>query len=135
MKILNKFPLISKCSVATFWPRVGPIYLADTDTKILVSVNCISILAISVSVFVSATLDIGYIGVGQISVKIPGNQHLSARIPGIGQNENNGIGIGGQYVGSSISVLAKISAGTMYRYRYQLDPYRSNPMVTQGLMF
>ena len=52
--------------------RVGPIYLADTDTDISVSAIWISVLSIQVLVLVSATLDIGYIGIGQISAKIHG---------------------------------------------------------------
>ena len=52
---------------------------------------------------------------------------LSAKYrPNIGQNENTGIDIDDQYVGANISVSAKISAGRIYRY--QLDPYRSNPI-------
>ena len=45
-----------------------PIYLADTD----VSANRILVSALLVSASVSATLDIGYIGIGQISAKIHG---------------------------------------------------------------
>ena len=41
-----------------------PIYLADTNTNISVSINWIS-----VSASVSANMDIGYIGIGKISVK------------------------------------------------------------------
>ena len=69
-----------------------------------------------VSASVSATLDIG---IGQISAKIRGyrpnylsayiSQNASYRV-NIGQNENIGIGVGGRYVGSNISVSAKISA-------------------------
>ena len=58
-----------------------PIYLADTD--ISVSANRISVSAILVSVSVSANLDIGYIGIGQISAKIheyqPKYRHISAK--------------------------------------------------------
>ena len=65
---------------------VGPIYLANSD--ISVSVNRISVSAISVSASVSVTLDIGCIGIGQISVKIHGYRpkywHISAKIPVIG---------------------------------------------------
>ena len=61
-----------------------PIYLADTD----VSANRISVSALLVSASVSATLDIGYIGIGQISAKIHGYRqkywHISAKIPVIG---------------------------------------------------
>ena len=57
------------------------------DIDISVSANWISVLAISV--LVSATLDIGNIGIGQISVKIhgyrPKYRHISAKIPVIGQ--------------------------------------------------
>jgi hypothetical protein len=49
------------------------------------------------------------------------------QIPVVSQNENIGIGIGGRYVVANILVLAKISAGMIYQYRYWLDPYRSNP--------
>ena len=81
--------------------RVGPIYrLADTDTDTdlsvsanwisvsVISVSVISVSVISVSVTVSATLDIGYIGIGQILAKIHGYRpkywHISAKIPVIG---------------------------------------------------
>ena len=40
------------------------IYLADTDVS--VSANWISVSAIPILVMVSATLDIGYIGIGQL---------------------------------------------------------------------
>ena len=64
-----------------------PIYLADTD--ISVSANGISVSAISVLASVSANLDISYIGIGKISVKIHGYRskyrHISAKIPVIGQ--------------------------------------------------
>jgi hypothetical protein len=103
--------------------------LADTDTDISESANWKLVSAISVSVSVSATLDICYIGIGQVSVKIlgyrPKYRQISDKIPVIGQDENISIGIGGRYVGANISVSAKISAGRIYRYR--LDPYRSNP--------
>ena len=63
--------------------------MADTD--ISVSANWISVSAISVSASVSANIDIGYIGIGQISVKIhgyrPKYRHISAKIPVIGQNK------------------------------------------------
>ena len=63
--------------------------MADTDTDISVSANWISVSAISVSASVSANIDIGYIGIGQISVKIhgyrPKYRHISAKIPVIGQ--------------------------------------------------
>ena len=69
--------------------RVGLIYRLSNifaDTDILVSANLILVLAILVSV--SATLDIGYIGIGQISAKIhgyrPKYRHISAKIPVIG---------------------------------------------------
>ena len=68
---------------------------------ISVSANRISVSAILVSVSVSTVLDIGYIGIGQ----------------------NGNIGIGDRYVGTniSVSVLANISAGRMYRYRYPIS--------------
>jgi hypothetical protein len=59
--------------------------MADTDTDISVSANWISVSAISVSASVSANIDIGYIGIGQISVEIhgyrPKYRHISAKIP------------------------------------------------------
>jgi hypothetical protein len=82
--------------------------MADTDTHtdISVSANWISVSAISVLASVSANIDIGYIDIGQISVKIhgyhPKYRHIFAKIPVIGQNEN--IDIGGRYVGVNISV-------------------------------
>jgi hypothetical protein len=64
--------------------------LADIDTE--VSANGISVSAVAVSASVSATLDIGYIGIGQIMAKVHGYQpkcrHISVKIPVIGQNEN-----------------------------------------------
>jgi hypothetical protein len=54
----------------------------NTDTDISVSANWISVSAISVSASVSAIIDIGHIGIGQISVKIHGYQpkyQLSAK--------------------------------------------------------
>jgi hypothetical protein len=120
--------------------------LGDTDTDISVSANRILALAISVSASVLAYLYIGYISIGQISDKIhgyrPKYRHISAKMKisvlvlvanmllliyplNIGQNENIVIGIGGRYVGSNLSVSAKILAGKIYRYR--LEPYRSNP--------
>ena len=61
----------------------------DIDTDISVLANWISVSAISVSASVSANIDIGYIGIGQISVKIHGYRpkywHISAKIPVIGQ--------------------------------------------------
>jgi hypothetical protein len=63
--------------------------MADTDTDISVSAKWISVSAISVSASVSAIIDIGYIGIGQISVKIHGYRpkylHISVKIPVIGQ--------------------------------------------------
>ena len=73
--------VVRKISQSILFPQVfwvgldryigWPIYLADTDTDtdISVSANCISVSAISVSASVSANLDIGYIGIGKISVK------------------------------------------------------------------
>jgi hypothetical protein len=59
--------------------------MADTNTDISVSANWISVSAISVS----ANIDIGYIGIGQMSVKIhgyrPKYRHISAKIPVIGK--------------------------------------------------
>ena len=61
----------------------------DTDTDISVSANWISVSAISVSASVSANIDIGYIGIGQISVKIHGYRpkywHISVKILVISQ--------------------------------------------------
>ena len=58
--------------------------MADTGTDTDISVS-----AISVSASVSANIDIGYIGIGQISVKIHGYRqkyrHISAKITVIGQ--------------------------------------------------
>jgi hypothetical protein len=66
--------------------------MVDTDTDISVSANWISVSAISVLVSVSATVDIGYIGIGQISVEIHGYRpkcpHISAKILVIGQHEH-----------------------------------------------
>jgi hypothetical protein len=61
---------------------------------------------------VSDTLFIGYIGIGQISLKIHGYRHISAKIADIGQNKNIGMVISGRYVGANIFVSesAKISA-------------------------
>jgi hypothetical protein len=78
-----------------------PIYLADTD--ISVSANWISVSAISVL----ANIDIGYIGIGQILVKIhgyrPKYRHVSAKIPVIGQ--------------ISVSVADMLVLIYLYRYR------------------
>ena len=70
--------------------RVRLIYqLADTgtDTDISLSANWISVSVISVSV--SANVDIGYIGIGKISVKIhryrPNIGEISAKMPDIGK--------------------------------------------------
>jgi hypothetical protein len=71
--------------------RVGPIYLAnnDTDTSVSahrISVLFISVLAILVSVLVSATLDIsiGHIGIGYSGYQLP-NTWISAKTsPNIG---------------------------------------------------
>jgi hypothetical protein len=101
----------------------------------------ISVSANWISVLVLATLDVGYIGIGQISAKILAyiGQNTMYR-PNISQHDNIGIGIGGRYVGANISVTvsvsAKISDGNIYRYWYRLDPYRSNPTSSFfGLQF
>jgi hypothetical protein len=64
--------------------RVGPIYRL-ADTNISVSANGISVSAISVSVSVSANLDNGYIGIGQISAKIHGYRPKYWQISGKSQ--------------------------------------------------
>jgi hypothetical protein len=80
-------------------------------------------LAISVSVSVSATLDIGYISIGQISVKIhgyrPKSRHISVKIQVIGQYENIGIGIGGDIGWENISV--SVSAGPISVQPYLVE--------------
>ena len=73
---------------------------------------------------VSAKYRLKYMDIGQnIGIYRP---KASYRL-NIGQNDNIGIGIGDRYVGSNISVSAKISAGIIYRYLYRLNPYQSNP--------
>jgi hypothetical protein len=87
--------------------------MADTDTDISVSANWISVLAISVSV--SANIDIGYIGIGQISVEIHGYRpkywHIAAKIPVIGQ------------ISAKMKILVLVSVADMlaliHRYRYR----------------
>jgi hypothetical protein len=54
--------------------------MAETDTNILVSANWISVSAIPVSASVSANIDIGHIGIGQISDKIQGYRPKYRRI-------------------------------------------------------
>jgi hypothetical protein len=85
--------------------------MAD-PTNISVSAIWISVSAISVSVLVPATLDIGSIGIGQISTKIhqyqPKYQHISAKIPVIGQ------------ILAKIPVIGQISAKLKYRYRWPI---------------
>jgi hypothetical protein len=92
--------------------------MADTD--VLVSANWILVSAIFLSASLSANIDIGYIGIGRISVKIhgyrPKYRHISAKIQVIGQNVYISIGISGRYVGANISVSAKISAVRIYLY-------------------
>jgi hypothetical protein len=87
----------------------------DTDTDISVSAIRISVSARSVSAYVSASIDIGYIGIGQTLVKIYGcrskYRHILAKIPVIGQNENIGIGIGKNIGCENISVSVLVSAG------------------------
>ena len=65
------------------WPIYRLIYLANTD--ISVSVNWISVSAISVL----ANVDIGYISIGKISVKIhryrPNIGEILAKVPDIGK--------------------------------------------------
>ena len=95
--------------------------MADTDTDILVSTIWISVSAISVSALVSATLDIGYIGIGQISAKIHGYRskyrHISARIPGIGQISAK------MKISVSVSVADMLVQIYRYRQKYRLGEY------------
>jgi hypothetical protein len=93
--------------------------LADTNTDILVSENWISVMAILVSVSVSATLDIGYIGIGKILVKIhgyrPEYQHISVKILVIGK------------ISAKMKISVSVSLAEMlvqiYLYRYRLGEY------------
>ena len=100
--------------------------MADTDiqiadTNISVLPNWILVSDISVSVLVSATLDIGYIGIGQISAKIhgyrPKYRHISAKIPVIGQ------------ISAKIKISVLVSVADMlvqiywYRPKYGLGEY------------
>ena len=83
----------------------------DTDTDISVSANWISVSAISVSASVSANIDIGYISIGQISVKIhgyrPKYRHISAKIPVIGQ------------ISAKMKILLLVADIMVLIYRYQ----------------
>jgi hypothetical protein len=94
--------------------------MADTDTDISVSANWISASAISVSASVSANVDISYISIGQISVKIrryrPKYQHISAKIPVIGQIPAN------MKISVSVSVADILLLIYLYRYRQKYRP-------------
>ena len=77
--------------------------MADNDTDI------------SVSASVSANIDIGYIGIGQISVKMhgywPKYRHISAKIPVIGKISAK------MKISVSVSVADILVQIYLYRYR------------------
>ena len=84
--------------------------------------NGISVSAISVS----ATLDIGYIGIGQISAKIHGYRpkywHISAKIPVIGKISTK----------MKISVPVADMLVNIYQYQYQ-QKYRLGEYIGIGI--
>jgi hypothetical protein len=100
-------------------PSIHFLAYIDTNTDISVSAIWISVLAISLSALVSATLDFCYFSIGQIFAQIhgyrPKYRHISAKIPVIDQ----------------ISAKMKISVSVadmlvrIYRYRqtYRLGEY------------
>jgi hypothetical protein len=87
----------------------------------LVSANWISVSAILVSASASANIDIGYIGIGQISVKIHGYQpkyrHISAKVPVIGQI------LAKMKISVSVSVADILVLIYRYRQKYRLWEY------------
>jgi hypothetical protein len=99
--------------------------MADIDISVLA--KWISISAISVL----ANIDIGHIGIGQISVKIHGYQqkyrHISAKIPVIGQISAKMIILVSVSVADMLVLIYQYRYRQKYRYRYQLDRYRFNP--------
>jgi hypothetical protein len=88
--------------------------MADTDISI--SANWISVSAISTSV--SANIDIGYIGIGQIPDKIhgyrPKYRHILAIIPVIGQISAN------MKISVLLSVADMLVLIYLYRQKYRL---------------
>jgi hypothetical protein len=90
--------------------------------------NWISVSAIPVLASVSANIDIDYIGISQISVKIhryrPKYRHISAKIPVIGQ------------LSAKMKISVSVSVADMlvliYRYRYR-QKYRLWEYICIGI--
>jgi hypothetical protein len=127
--------------------RVGPIYrLADICGRyryrhryryICISKWDIGIGRICIGIWisvisVSAKYQLKYMDIGQ---NISLDRQKAGYQLNISQNENIDIGIGDQYLGVNISVSAKILDVRIYLYRnrFRLDPYRSNPSTVEDI--